>query len=125
MKLHYYFLFVVLCTLFSCSKINDRSLLIGKWKIDSIEGVGEKDFENMRSVGFEFRENGRYTFLSTLNKREAGLYSIKGKLLNTKDTTVNNPIEKSVQITKLTQDSLYFIMNNEGKKQALKFSKVK
>ena len=124
MRFRLFLLFTITLILFTCSTV-EKDLLIGSWKIDNVEGVGEKDFENMRDVRFEFFPNGRYSFQSTLNIREAGRYSIDGNLLNTTDTTVANPTEKSVQITKLTPDSLYFFMNNSGKKQNLKFSKIK
>ena len=124
MKLHYCYLFVVLFTLFSCTQV-DNNLLIGKWKVDTVEGVSTKDMENMRNIKFEFFPNGRYSFQSTLNIKEAGHYAIVRDLLNTTDTTVANPMEKSVKITKLTSDSLYFLMNNGGQKQNLKFAREK
>ena len=117
-------LLFIAITILACSKI-EKDLIIGKWEINNVEGVSEKDMENMRTIKFEFFPNGRYTFQSTLNIKEAGHYSIVGDLLNTTDTTIANPTEKSVRITNLTQDSLYFIMNNAGKKQNLKFARVK
>ena len=112
--------FLSLLTILACTKV-DKSLLVGKWNVDIVEGVGEKDMENMSGISFQFLPNNRYSFQSTLNITEAGRYSIVGDLLNTTDTTVTNPKEKSVKITKLTPDSLYFLMNVGGEKQNLKF----
>ncbi len=117
-------LLFIAITILACSNI-EKELIIGKWAIDTVEGVGEKDLKNMRDIRFEFLPNNKYFFQSTLNITEAGHYSISGDLLNTTDTTVAITVEKSVKITKLTADSLYFIMNNSGKKQNLKFVRVK
>ena len=117
-------LLFITITILGCSNI-EKDLLIGKWKIDTVEGVSEKDMENMRDIRFEFFSNNKYFFQSTLNIKEAGHYTIQGDLLNTTDTTVANSTEKSVKITKLTPDSLYFLMNNSGKKQNLKFARIK
>ena len=124
MKLYYCLLLVVLFTLFSCSQV-DNNLLIGKWKVNTVEGVSAKDMENMRDIKFEFSPNGRYTFQSTLNIKEAGRYSVSGDLLYTTDTILTTSKEKSVKIIKLTADSLYFLMNNSGQKQQLKFVRSK
>ena len=111
---------VLVCVLMACGSGVDKTVLAGNWKLHQFLEQGEPVEINTEEVSFEFFENGRYNFNSTLNYKESGRYYTMGQLLYTTDTTVSNPIEKPVKVILLTADSLHFKMNDKGVEQDLK-----
>lgn len=65
---------------------------------------------------FSFTEQGKYSFNSTLNQREAGTYRMQGDLLYTRDTLTKQTKEKVVRLEFVTPDSL--VMNMQQGEQA-------
>lgn len=74
---------------------------------------------DLSSIGFEFKENSKYTFSSTLNYREAGDYHLERHYLFTTDTIHSNSVEKAVKINLLTMDSLHLEMKEQGGQQRI------
>lgn len=98
----------------ACGGGLEAELLIGKWQaFELLENEESVDLD-LSPVYFEFLENERYHFQSTLKFSESGRYYTMGHLLYTTDTTANEAIEKAVKIVQLNQDSLSFLMNDQG-----------
>ena len=107
----------------ACSNIQEKKLL-GKWQASSLMEDGMPMPVTPSEVGFEFFEKGYYHFRSTLNYREAGIFSVNGSLLYTMDTINEASTEKSVQILNLTKDSLFLKMNADGKLRIVKLFRL-
>ncbi len=108
----------------ACANIQEKKLL-GKWQAASLMEDGMPIPVPPSEIGFEFFEKGYYHFRSTLNYREAGIFSVSGGLLYTMDTINEASTEKSVQILNLTTDSLFLKMNDEGKLRVVKLFRLK
>lgn len=113
--------------MFACNNNSaiPSNLLEGKWKVAFLirgQDTIEMDYS---PIYFEFNSNKRYVFQSTLNTREAGRYYTQGNRLLTTDTLVDSPKEKAVLVKKITQDSMIYIMNLRGERQAMYLYKSK
>ncbi len=119
---------LLFCTLLlgsiSCTDFGKQKLF-GKWQAASILEDGMPMPVPVNVVGFEFFPNGFYHFRSTLEYKEAGTFDVIGSYLFTLDTLNEASTQKSVQILRLTEDSLSLKMNAEGKEQIVKLFKVK
>ena len=81
--------------------------------------AGEALILDLSPVGFQFYDNGRYRFSSTLNQGEAGSYFVQSNQLFTTDTLQQAPVEKKVQILHLSADSLRLKMQANDKERIL------
>ncbi len=108
----------------SCENPNKR-LLIGNWQTSEILEEGKPLEVDFSLIDFNFTEAGLYDYHSTLNYREAGSYYLQSNLLFTLDTLNEASMEKAVKITKLTQDSLFLKMNENGKERIMRLFRVK
>ena len=107
-----------------CTEGIDQELLAGKWKAALLLDRAEESGIDLSAVEFEFNRNETYSYQSNLKYKEAGRYSTMGKTLYTTDTTVVDQREKAVKIVRLSTDSLFLEMNNNGTPQLLKLYKV-
>lgn len=119
------FLCLPLLLLSACKDGLDKDLLVGKWQAVELYEQDEQVEMDLNPVYFEFFENDRYYFQSTLKFSEAGRYYTVGQLLYTTDTTAAEPFEKAVKVTQLSRDSLAFLMNDKGTKKALQLVRMK
>ncbi len=98
----------------ACGDGLDEKLLVGKWQaFELLENEEVVDLD-LSPVYFEFSANERYHFQSTLKFSESGRYYTMGHLLYTTDTTTTEAFEKAVKIVQLNQDSMSFLMNDQG-----------
>ncbi|MGB3800905.1 MAG: hypothetical protein WA952_13905 [Lewinella sp.] len=95
--------------LLQCAEEED--LLIGQWQGALVTENGDSLKLNPREITFDFREDDRYTFTSTLRYQEAGTYRAEEGYLFAQDTTQPTNPERVVAIEKLTVDSLIIRMN--------------
>jgi len=119
--------FAIIASLFllcGCDNPN-KKLLIGKWQADKILEENKPLEVDFSSINFNFTEAGMYNYQSTLDYREAGSYYLQSNLLYTLDTLNEASMEKAVKITKLTQDSLFLKMNEDGKERIMRLFRVK
>jgi len=122
-------LFSVLGTVFclilaqSCAS-DSPNLLLGQWTAFEILEEGEVLDLNPSQIQLGFEAGEKYTYLSTLNYREAGQYRVQAPYLFTIDTTADQRTEKAVEIIQLTFDSLQLRMNDDGKERILKLLKT-
>lgn len=116
----YCWCFVVFCLLLTaCQSGNDTSLLYGKWEGALLTEEGDSVMVNPAEIKFEFQPDGRYSYASTLNYKEAGTFRLQQVYLYTTDTTGSAPDEKAVEIELLTNDSLVMRMIREEQEQRL------
>ncbi len=114
---------------FSCLSCGKKAIpdemLHGTWKVSAL--VAGKDTSQMDFSGiyFKFNKNNRYFFQSSLNQKEAGRYYTQGYRLLTTDTLKSPEKEKSVMIESIDADSMTYIMNLGGQRQAMYLYKVK
>lgn len=116
-------LFGLLCMLNACDKGLHKDLLLGKWRAVALYEKGNKLDFDLSSVYFEFYEDDRYFFQSTLKFSEAGHFYTSGRLLYTTDTTATAPFEKAVKVTHIAKDSITFLMNDQGIEKSLQLVK--
>lgn len=90
--------------------------LIGKWQAVQVSEQGDSMKLIPAEVGFHFMPNGRYSFNSTLNYKEAGRYSVQENFLVAVDTIHTNTKDRIVEIELLKADSLRLKMR-EGNKE--------
>ena len=114
-------LFIV-CT--SCHPFQRRAL-IGAWKGTAVLEAGDSLKIDPSLVTFQFTSKGNYTFTSTLNYRESGIYKLDAHLLYTKDTSRSGASEKAVELLLLDKDSLHIRMREQGKDRIVKLVKVR
>jgi len=103
----------------ACAPYND-SELHGTWEGVEVLEEGESLNVDPTEVGFTFSEDNGYTFRSTLNYKEAGTYQVQDTYLYTTDTLNQASTEKAVEITKLSEDSLFIRMMEQGQERTLK-----
>lgn len=105
----------------SCIDSVNNKLIIGRWKAVSWLESGVPNAAKSENTSFEFDEKEKYTFThnETIKK---GTYKVENNLLF---TTEEGMQEISVNITKLTTDSLVFGMNNGGTPEELILVKEK
>ena len=112
-------LLIISTYLFSaCEVPMKKETLYGTWQAVAVTEEGDSLALNPAEIKLSFAEN-KYEFMSTLNYKEAGTYQLQSNLLLTKDTTRNNLLEKGVEITKITTDSLFIRMNEQGRERKM------
>lgn len=116
---HRYTTYLALLFLLSCSPAKENFLL-GSWEAIEVTEEGQPLGVNVQEIGFTFLDEGRYTYRSTLNYKEAGSYYVESQYLFTTDTVNQATSEKAVEILQLNQDSLFLKMNDNGKERLLK-----
>lgn len=94
--------------------------MLGSWEAIEVTEEGQPLGVNVQEIGFTFLDEGRYTYRSTLNYKEAGSYYVESQYLFTTDTVNQATSEKAVEILQLNQDSLFLKMNDNGKERLLK-----
>lgn len=112
-----YILCLICCLALGCEGVKKEALK-GKWTAVQLTEEGDSLKVNLDEITLDFHEKG-YGFTSTLNYKEAGIYTLKDNLLTTLDSLNEGTIEKVVEITRLQNDSLYIRMNEEGKERLL------
>lgn len=124
MKPALYILPFFLLTLSGCDNLSEQKL-VGKWKG---AGITENSIPldlNPKEIQFEFFESGLYTYQGTLNYKEAGSFKMTGDLLYTLDTINQASSEKAVKVKKLANDSLFLLMQSDGKERLVKLVREK
>ncbi len=99
----------------SCNNSKMYEQIAGVWECDSWtnETMGTDKCNN--NVQFEFKLDKTYN--STIAKvSDTGMYKIQGELLY---ISPNGKMEFAVKITKLTSDTLVFLMNQAGNEEIL------
>lgn len=110
--------------LFSCSAPK-KDMLVGDWQAVDLVEAGMPVEADIEVVQFHFDKNNQYQYHGTLNYEEAGTYYVESSYLFTTDTLNRATTEKAVEITQLTEDSLFIKMNDGGKERIMKLVKVK
>src|SRR5210317_835140 len=100
-------------SIYSCAVYNNSDI-IGNWKALVVLEEGEALEIDAGQIQFTFLENESYQYNSTLNYKEAGSFYIDSKFLFTRDTMNQASTEKVVEILKLSKDSLFLKMNENG-----------
>lgn len=103
---------LLLLALFSCRQDPHR-LMAGHWQVVAITSEAELPEYRLEDFRFFFTEDGRYQYFGNLYYEEAGVYAVEGSYLHTTDTLRQDTGEKTVQILKLTKDSLILRMADE------------
>ena len=93
--------------------------LAGTWQAVGLTDSADSLEIDLSEVRFTFDADGGYTFVSTLNYREAGSYRLDGPYLFTTDTLHSLSREKAVEIQQLANDSLVILMNEAGRDRVL------
>lgn len=108
----------------SCSDQNE--LLYGQWEGVVAERIsGDSMRLDAREIGFEFTEDGTYTYNSTLQYREAGKFETIGQKLIAIDTTQEDPTKREAIIELITEDSLILHWNSGNEALTVKLIRVK
>ena len=115
---------IALLFMIACKAEIDKELIHGQWKASAFIENGTAADVDLTNVSFTFNKDGSYQYHGTLQPQESGRFYVLGRMLFTTDTTANQRIEKSVKITQLTTDSLYFQMNAGGVPQGFQLYKV-
>lgn len=117
------FLVMLLCLgASSCAPFREKEI-VGDWQATAVLENGMPMDVETQVISFRFHANDYYEFNGTLNYREAGTYYIDSKYLFTTDTINQATVEKAVEIVKLTADSLFIKMNDNGRELLMKLSK--
>lgn len=103
---------------FACDPYADSDLA-GSWHAVEITEEGDSLAVDLSGIRFEFTNDGRYYFHSTLNYEEAGTYRLDGPYLFSTDTTQEISREKAVEIMLLNTDSLQLRMEELGKERIM------
>jgi len=112
-------LLIIGCSLFNaCETLIQKEDLYGTWQAVALTEEGESLQVNLEEIQLSFNKQ-YYEFHSTLNYKEAGHFQVQSNLLLTKDTLKNSLLEKSVEITKFQNDSLFVRMNEQGRERRL------
>ncbi|MEM1328341.1 MAG: hypothetical protein AAGI23_20470 [Bacteroidota bacterium] len=111
--------------LFIACASQTEQYLVGDWQVNKlIEAEREIHFDELKEVRFSFYENGKYTFSSTLNYREAGRYERRGNFLHTTDTLQRETKERRVKIMQSKPDFLQLRMMTNNKERVLHLVKI-
>lgn len=120
---------VLLLSLFffitNCGDPIPEESIYGEWQADLLIEKGKNENRTLKNVKFEFLPEGSYALINNNSTSEAGNYYITNDLLYTIDTLNAQRIKKSVKITHISSDSLFFDMNKAGVKQIMKLSRPK
>ena len=108
-----------------CAEKFDKTLLHGNWQVDQFLEADQPKNLDISKMGFSFNDQNVYTYQSNLKYREAGNYRIEGDYLYSTDTLNNERVEKVVQISYITKDTLHLTMNNGGITQKFILHKLK
>ena len=107
----------------SCIKDNRYNTIKGKWKCSSWLVNDVQSHKPINLVNFEF--SNHKTYKSVLgNKSEEGEFKISDNIIVFFPDNTDG-MEIQVQIIKLTNDSLFFLMNNGSVKEEIKLTKIK
>lgn len=110
-------LFLVI-SVYACQK-HSTTDITGTWKAIELTQEGDSLEIDLEDVSFEFKENGRYQFNSTLKYEEAGTFHVDGPYLFSIDTTQNMDHEKAVEIIQLSGDTLILRMEDLGNERVM------
>lgn len=113
------FAFLVLLLAFYACNSYDNPDLAGNWQAVSLTEEGDSLAVDLSSIRFDFKNDGRYYFHSTLNYEEAGTYRLDGPYLFSTDTLQSVAREKAVEIILLNEDSLQLRMQELGKERIM------
>lgn len=97
--------------------------LVGSWTAVEILEEGEPLKVDPAEVQFEFRSDRTYTYRSTLNYREDGVFRIQAEYLFTRDSAAAS--EKAVLIERFESDTLVLGMEDQDKARTLKLARSK
>lgn len=111
----------VLLLLLGCSSAPDP--IIGNWVATDVREKGDSMRLEPTEVRFEFLDNGRYRYVSTLRYQEAGTYEVRQDFLVAKDTMHPQNPERVVSIELLKADSLVLNMKEAGVERTVVFIK--
>ena len=104
--------------LISCENSIRPSDLLGNWEAISIFEEGQPLEIDYPVIRLLVSEDGTYNYTGTLNYKESGRWHIQNEYFITKDTLLPDALEKTVLISKLTQDSFEMEMK-EGEKERI------
>ncbi len=107
-----------LCLMFllgSCKSEYSNRQLAGKWQAISLTEDTVPLAVDLTQIWMEFTEKGTYTFHSTLNIKEEGIYRLERKNLVRRNTLDPNASEKAVELMSVSKDSMRIGMR-EGEK---------
>jgi len=114
-----------MCLLFTaCEQEVPKEELYGNWQAVALKEEGKSLTINIEEIKLSFKKR-TYVFESTLQYKEAGIYRLQSNLLLTKDTLKENVLEKGIEISRLTKDSLFLRMNEQGKERRLTMVRMK
>ncbi|MEO8770247.1 MAG: lipocalin family protein [Ferruginibacter sp.] len=108
-----FFLLLISCNNAETDK--NKKMIIGNWSGAEWLIDGKPSNHNIQSTAFSFDDKGKYSF-DYAGTKEEGTYKIENDMLY---TTASKKLEIMVKITKLTQDSLVFDMNNTGQAETM------
>ena len=94
----------------SCNDADQMKLIKGKWKAVEWSVNGNPNANPVAGVNFQFNEDETYEYNNS-SLHEEGTYKVQGGHLF---TTPKGELEISVEITKLTVDTLEFNMSRSG-----------
>lgn len=109
-----------LLLLVACTNPYERALP-GNWQAIEILEADTPLPVAVEVIRFTFTSDATYEYYGTLKYREAGRYRLENQYLYTRDTLQPNSVEKAVEITRLTADTL-FLQMQEG--EALRTMKL-
>ncbi|WP_298512095.1 lipocalin family protein [uncultured Kordia sp.] len=107
--------------LISCTNAEQYEKIVGEWNCSEwiIESSGKDRCNN--NVYFNFKADKTYSSKVT-GLEESGVYRIENGLLY---STPENKLEIGVEISKLENDTLQFVMSRSGQKEILTLIKKK
>ncbi len=115
------FMGLLLFFLLSCE--DQEAFLHGHWQAVEITQAGDSMRLDPAEVGFVFAPNGRYTYRSSLNYREAGRYRYQTGYLFATDTTHNTSAERVVALEQIGLDSIRMTMRHDTTNRFVLFIK--
>lgn len=107
----------------ACKQNVPKEELYGTWEAVELKEEGKPLNVNLEEIKLSFQAQ-IYVFESTLQYKEAGKYRLQSNLLLTKDTLKENVLEKGIEISRLTKDSLRLRMNELGKERLLTMKRI-
>ena len=116
-----FILLAISVLLASCPNNENYKRISGQWECTSWVNQSKNIDKCRNNVRFEFRQDKTYN--SGLGgARDSGDYRIMNDLLY---VTPKGKLEFAVQITKLTGDTLVFLMNQAGEEEILTLKRIK
>ena len=107
----------------ACKQGIPKEELYGTWEAVALTEEGKSLSINLQEIKLSF-EAQTYLFESTLQYKEAGNYRLQSNLLLTQDTLKENVLEKGIEISRLSKDSLFLRMNEQGRERLLTMVKI-